>query len=187
MAKRPVEELKTIRSNFSMGLYAFCLLHRLKKEDLPHRDRVVVGEDGLYCVPPGETPPTEAGDFYDVGFAGSPSFNIDKAAMEFAKMLVRNFTLDYFESLKAYCRETDQQSKLKSQPWYQFVRMMRNSLTHDRHWRFNPHDKTLLPVSWRGKTIAISMDGDEPDFEFYDWWDACELWEAMNTFAAGLD
>jgi hypothetical protein len=30
------------------------------------------------------------------------------------------------------------------------------------------------------------MEGTEPNFTFYDWWDGCELWEEMNTFAARL-
>jgi len=64
--------------------------------------------------------------------------------------------------------------------------MVRNSLTHTQHWKFVPRDLKKLPVSWRGKTIEAHMQGQELSFDFYDSWDACELWAEMNTFAEGL-
>lgn len=102
-----------IRSNFSVGLFAHCRLRRLKLEDIAESDRVIVGEDGLYCIPRGKDIPEEVGDFYEVGFAGSPDFNVDRAAMEFAKMLLRNLTLDSFEAIKGYCVETEQLKKMR--------------------------------------------------------------------------
>lgn len=186
MADTLVERLKTIRSNFSIGLFSHCLLRRLRPENLSATDRAIVGEDGIYCIPPGRAVPPEAGHYYQTGFAGAPDFNIARAAMEFAKMLLRNFTLDTFEAVRAYCEETDQLSELRSQPWYEFTRMMRNSLTHTQRWHFRKYDKDRLPVKWRDKVIDISMEGTEPTFTFYDWWDGCELWEEMNTFAKTL-
>ena len=176
-----------IRSNFSIGLYSFCLLQRLDKDEIPSTDRVIIGEDGLYCVPRNKNLPDSVGDYYEAGFKGSPDLNIDKAAMEFAKMLLRNFTLDSFESIKSYCRETDKLDQLYSQPWYQFTRMIRNSLTHTQTWHFRDYDREKLPVSWRDKTISIDMEGEEPNFDFFGWWDGCELWEEINQFAQSLD
>lgn len=186
MADAIVNRLKTIRSNFSVGLYSHCLLRRLKAEEVGTKDRVIIGEDGLYCAPQSKPVPPEAGKFYEVGFGGSPDFNVSRAAMEFAKMLLRNFTLDSFEAARAYCDETGQLAELKSQPWYEFTRMMRNSLTHTQRWHFRKYDRDRLPVSWRGKVIDVSMEGTEPDFTFYDWWDGCELWEEMKAFAVTL-
>jgi len=187
MADVLVQHLKTIRSNFSAGLYAYCLLCRLKAEDVATGNRVIVGEDGLYCIPRHRDVPAEAGKYYEAQFGGSPDFNLKRAAMEFAKMLLRNFTLDSFEAIKRYCEEMDQVEKMRAEPWYQFTRIMRNSLTHTQRWNFNRYDLTRLPVTWRDKTVDASMDGHEPDFEFYDWWDGCELWEEMNEFARSLD
>ena len=147
---------------------------------------MIVGEDGLHCVPKNRQVPSEAGEYYQVGFAGSPDFNLDRAALEFSKMLLRNFTLDCFEAVKNYCDETGQLDLLRSQPWYQFTRLMRNSLTHPQTWHFRDGDRKKLPVTWRDKTIDENMEGREPDFCFYDWWDGCELWEEMNTFASSL-
>lgn len=47
-------QLKTIHSNFSFGLLSFCLLQRMKPQDFSSMNRVIIGEDGLYCVPRGE-------------------------------------------------------------------------------------------------------------------------------------
>lgn len=187
MAEALTNKLKTIRSNFSVGLYCHCLLRRLKSEDVSTKDRVIVGEDGLYCIPTAKPIPPEAGHFYEVGFDGSPDFNISRAAMEFAKMLLRNFTLDCFEAVRSYCEETNQSDKLKAQTWYEFTRMMRNSLTHTQRWHFRKYDRDRLPVKWRNKTIELAMEDTEPDFNFYDWWDGCELWEEMNMFAGALE
>ena len=187
MAEALVQKLKTIRSNFSVGLFSCCLLRRLKPEDVTKTDRVIIGEDGLYCIPTNKKVPPEAGNFYEVDFGGSPDFNIDRAAMEFTKMMLRNFTLDSFEAVRRYCDETGQRTKLLAQDWYQFTRMMRNSLTHTQTWHFRDYDRRELPVSWRGKTINESMEGQESDFDFYNWWDGCELWEEINEFAKYLD
>jgi len=186
MANELVATLKTIRSNFGVGLYAHCMVRRLTPERVAQADRVIIGEDGLYCIPRAAAIPGDAGSYYAVGFDGPAQFNIDRAAMEFSKMLVRNFTLDMFEATKKYSHDTGASKMLKAQDWFPFARMMRNSLTHTQRFSFNPHDKTLLPVSWRGKTIEASMDGTEPPFTFYDWWDACELWEEINAFATSL-
>lgn len=180
-------QLKTVHSNFSFGLLSFCLLQRMKPQGFSSMNRVIIGEDGLYCVPRGKVVPDEAGDFYEVGLAGSPDFNLQRANMEFAKMLLRNLTLDSYEALFRYSKDTNQLAKMRTQPWYSFARIVRNSLTHTQHWRFNSRDLSQLPVTWRNKTIDTSMDGQELTFDFYDWWDGCELWNEMLTFAVTLD
>ncbi|MDD5007836.1 MAG: hypothetical protein PHU49_08045 [Syntrophorhabdaceae bacterium] len=180
------DQLKTIYSNFSIGLFAHCLMRRLRPEDVLTSDRVIVGEDGLYCIPPGKTIPVEAGKFYEMVFAGSPDFNLTHSAMEFAKMLLRNLTIDSYEALFNYSAQTNQLAQMQAQGWYQFARMVRNSLTHTQHWKFVQHDLARLPVTWRSKTIEPSMNGKELSFDFYDWWDGCELWNEMYEFAKTL-
>lgn len=180
-------QLKTIRGNFSLGLLSFCLLQRMRPKDFASMNRVIIGEDGLYCVPRGKEIPAEAGDFHEVGLAGSPDFNLQRANMEFAKMLLRNLTLDSYEALQRYCKDTNQLAQMRAQPWYSFARILRNSLTHTQHWRFNQRDLSMLPVTWRAKTIEASMDRQELTFDFYDWWDGCELWDEILTCAETLD
>jgi hypothetical protein len=181
-----VRQLKTIYSNYAIGLFAHCIFRRLKPGDMVRANRVIVGEDGLYCIPRSKSVPSEAGDYYELTFAGSEELNLTRATLEFAKMLLRNLSIDSYEALFTYCERTDQLSRLQAQEWYGFARMVRNSLTHTQHWQFRPRDFKRLPVTWKGKTIEASMDGQELTFEFYDWWDGCELWNEMVAFADKL-
>lgn len=64
----------------------------------------------------GKVVPDEAGDFYEVGLAGSPDFNLQRANMEFAKMLLRNLTLDSYEALFRYSKDTNQLAKCGHSP-----------------------------------------------------------------------
>ena len=186
MAKSLSNQLLMIRSNFSFGLFCFCFLGRLTPEKVVRMDRVIIGEDGLYCIPPSKTVPRDAGQYHEVIFGGASTFNLKKANMEFAKMLLRNFTLDLYEAVQRYCDKTGQASKIRAQPWYQFARMIRNSLTHTQRWDFRKADLKVLPVSWRGKKINASMNGQILSFTFYDWWDGCELYDEICAFANAL-
>jgi len=178
--------LKTICSNFSTGLICHGLLQTLTSEVIKS-NRVILKEDGLYIVRSGQSlqmAPNES--FYEVQCGGPAKWNINHAALEFAKMLLRNFTIDSYEALFAYCESTGQLPPMQAQPWYQFARMVRNSLTHTQHWKFRQGNLSKLPVSWHGKTINASMDGKMLDFDFYDWYDGCELWSEMYQFAETL-
>src|SRR5260221_352662 len=41
-----------------------------------------------------------------------------------------------FEYIKSYCEQTNQKQKLRAFPWYQFSRLIRNSLSHDFQLNF---------------------------------------------------
>ena len=66
---------------------------------------------------------------------------------------------ELFEITKDYCKTTSQESILTSQPWYQFWRMLRNCLSHDFKFTFSAYDKKKLPVTWRGVTIDLALEG----------------------------
>ena len=59
---------------------------------------------------------------------------------------------------KTYCHETGQLDSLKSQPWFQFWRILRNCFAHDMVFNFNEAEKALLPVTWSGVTIDLSIN-----------------------------
>lgn len=80
---------------------------------------------------------------------------------ELRKSVLRNCVKEMFEILKFYGTETDQMSLMRTAPWYQFLRMTRNSLSHDFFLRFNEHDLKKLPVSWSGLTLSASMNNSE--------------------------
>jgi len=110
-----VDHLKTIRSNFCLGLFAYCYLRRLRPEQAASADRVIVSEDGIYCVPQRKPIPQSAGDAYEMSFVGPSGWNLEHAASEFAKMLVRNFTGDSYETLFSYCDRTGQLADMQAQ------------------------------------------------------------------------
>ena len=64
-----------------------------------------------------------------------------------------------FPLTKLYCHETGQLDKLKAQPWFQVWRVLRNCFAHDMKFNFNKDERALLPMSWSGVTIDISMNG----------------------------
>lgn len=66
---------------------------------------------------------------------------------------------ELFETTKAYCQTTNQFDLLKTQPWYQFWRIVRNCFSHDMTFQFNEYDKPLLPVTWSGVTLDLSLEG----------------------------
>jgi len=70
------------------------------------------------------------------------------------------------EVLSQYCSTTHQTALHVDQPWYQFCRILRNSVSHGRggevmQWPRNLRDKGVLEVTWRHKTIRHDQ-GDAP-------------------------
>jgi hypothetical protein len=89
---------------------------------------------------------------------------------------------DLFPLLKLYCHETSQLDKLKAQPWFPFWRILRNSFAHDMVFNFNKDEKALLPVSWSGVTINLSMNGKPLTHGQCPREKLRELFEASNSF-----
>ena len=88
----------------------------------------------------------------------------DRAAMRIAceelyESAHRSALKELFPLTKLYCHESGQLDNLKSQPWFQFWRILRNCFAHDMLFNFNKDEKALLPVHWSGVTIDISMNG----------------------------
>lgn len=68
---------------------------------------------------------------------------------------------ELFPFTKRYCHDTCQLSELKRQPWFQFWRILRNYFAHDMVFNFSKDEKAILPVSWSGITIDLSMNGKQ--------------------------
>ena len=75
------------------------------------------------------------------------------------RFLTRNHLKEVFRVTQAYCKKTDQIKLMKSESWYQFARVITNSLSHDFKLNFNDYDKKILPVSYGEKEITSGMDG----------------------------
>lgn len=83
------------------------------------------------------------------------------ATNQLRKSVLRNCLKEMFEVIKVYGLATDQMETMKLASWYQFLRMTRNSLSHDFFVRYKKNDLKLLPVMWSGLTFTAAMDGTE--------------------------
>lgn len=182
-----LNHLMLIRSNFSFGLQFWALLRDPKTAEGLQVHRIVVKADGIHAVSPGKSMHIPEGEsFYTLELGGPKKKNFEHASMEFVKQHLRVFVVETFEKLKAYCDAHGHESAFKACDWYQFARMVRNALAHDQNWHFNRYDKSILPVSWNGKIIDLSMNDTEMTWEFFDPYDALELWDEMYEFAKSV-
>ena len=87
----------------------------------------------------------------------------DNAAVETKRnanrFLTRNLLKETFRITQSYCQINDKIIILEEQSWYQFSRIVVNSISHNFRFEFRAKDKTLLPVSYRNQTIDSSMNG----------------------------
>lgn len=83
------------------------------------------------------------------------------ATNQLRKSVLRNCIKEMFELVKKYGLETNKIKLLRASPLYQFLRMLRNSLSHDFFLRYSDHDLKLLPLTWSGLTLTSAMDGSE--------------------------
>ena len=83
------------------------------------------------------------------------------ATGQFRKAVLRNCMTELFEETKLFGIETNQMQTLKAAPWYPFLRMVRNCLSHDMKLKFGRWDLKQLPISWSGLTIDASMHNVE--------------------------
>lgn len=79
------------------------------------------------------------------------------ATKEFRNSVLRNCLKETFELAKLYGEQTNQGAVIRSAPWYQFLRIVRNCLSHDLQIRFRDSDLKHLPVTWSGLTLDRSM------------------------------
>ena len=79
------------------------------------------------------------------------------ATGQFRNAILRNCMKEIFEQVKLYGRETNQMQVVKAAPWFQFLRIVRNCLSHDMKLHFGSYDLKQLPVSWSGLIIDASM------------------------------
>jgi len=106
------------------------------------------------------------------------------AVKEFITSQIRALIKESFELIKNYSDETSQDSKFKLEPWYQFARIIRNCLSHNFKFEFREYDKTLLPVTWKSRTIDTSMDGKHLELKFFGY---VETWELFMEYQKFVD
>lgn len=91
----------------------------------------------------------------------------DISISELLKQHLRTFLKESFEHIKTYVNLTGQFELMRTANWYQFARIMRNSLSHAVVIQIKPRDLSLLPVTWNNITVDSSMNNKELDLDFF--------------------
>lgn len=78
--------------------------------------------------------------------------------------VLRSCLKEAYELVLAYARRSHQLDRVHSAAWYEFLRMVRNCLSHDFRLSFRTGDLKRLPVSWSGITLDAGMQHEQlPD------------------------
>lgn len=154
-------QIRHNRNSFIVALGACSLLN--SDATLGLHDEVVVCKDGELIFHP--NPDDRIGRRHEVPLgqlahdyqSKRPDFMA--SLREFYKSARRQAFKESFAIVDAYADTLPDSGVLKEQDWYQYARMIRNSISHNFHLRFNSYDRLVLPVSWHGVTIDGAMDG----------------------------
>lgn len=98
-----------------------------------------------------------------------------------------------FELLTDYCEDFSQVEpawqlidRLKSTDWYDFARIVRNTVSHNFRFHFSERDKARLPIGWRGNSLTADLHGKPLTYELFWHNSGYELFLAMRDFAEAL-
>ena len=107
----------------------------------------------------------------------------------FFKMVLMCSTLkDSYNAVHYYCNLTPkkQYSKLSKQAYFQYVRMIRNAMSHGYKFNFTgiaPERRAkLFPIEWNGKTIYESDEGQEITQDKLTTYEIFKLLHELNQF-----
>lgn len=103
---------------------------------------------------------------------------------------VRAALKEAYQALDAYARDTSQlRGGLDKEAWFQFLRLMRNSLEHSGPTRptfcFRQPGRDMdraLPVTWNGRTLTAAMHGTPIDANFFSLTDVLALVAAAEGY-----
>lgn len=160
--------LRCIGDTYTAGHAALVLLNSEEAPVILRRHRVGVGE---YEV-----------DLKKVADQISDPQQRNDMLLWFLPSLNKLLVTEAFEAVKDFCTKNNVSRKLKAEPWYEFARMIRNALTHTFRFEFREYHKTVLPVSWGGRTIDLSMHGKSLDLNFFGYPQGVQLVFEIEDF-----
>ena len=163
--KELISQLENSKNNYILGLAAISLFSNEKVYPVLEESDAKFGN-------------------YTIEFEQVKNLLIEPAAREialkgFLTSQIRALIKESFEVIKNYCDITNQDSKFKAEPWYHFARIIRNCLSHNFKFEFRRYDKSLLPVTWKSRTIDASMDGKLLELKFFG---CVETWELFMEY-----
>jgi len=138
-------QLQTVKNNFALAQTGIALM--AQPDALERFDATFAQIKGH----------PEANTFGYIRYVFETDELLRHATKEFRNSVLRNCLKEIFELVKLYGNETNQAAIIKSAPWYQFLRIVRNCLSHDLQIRFRDSDLKYLPVTWSRLTLDQSM------------------------------
>ena len=142
-------QLQTIKNNFALVQLSIALMAQPNAlEDFEHTLEVVKDHP-------------EAESFAYIRYIFRNDELLKHATNQFRQSVLRNCLKEAFELMRLYGEEHGQAQVIRAEPWYRFLRIIRNCLSHDMRLHFNKYDLKQLPVSWNGLTFHASMQ-DQP-------------------------
>lgn len=102
----------------------------------------------------------------------------------FKRSLMCTTIKDYYDSISYYCdkSQSNQYSSFKNEPYYQFIRVIRNTMSHGYKFDFSKMNKGIFPVSWNGKTINLSDEHKEITEDKLNFHDVFMLLNKLENF-----
>ena len=140
--------LQTIKNNYALTQAGILMLAT--------PDASEKFEEYYTCI----TDAPEANQFGYIKYLFKDYELLKHSTNELRKSVLRNCLKETFGMLTAEIQSEEEKQILFRAPWYRFLRMLRNSLSHNMKFRFRDYDKLKLPVSWSNLTITIEMDDE---------------------------
>ena len=164
-----IAQLENVKNNYFMGLAAISLMS--ESFAIKHLKQSTCNF-GSYSI-----------SFHPL--ASLLAVELDKriAMKEFTTMLIRGLLKESYEIVKFYVETNAQADKFKSQDWFHFYRLIRNAVSHNFHFDFGKFDKTLLPISWNGRIIDITLNEKPLEIAFLGYDGIWELFSDLKKFA----
>jgi hypothetical protein len=103
---------------------------------------------------------------------------------EFLRSHRRNLLKESFEVAKAYAISTAQLPGFKAVPCFTFARLIRNSVSHDLHFRFRNDVLAVLPVSYGGVTLDASLQNQPMRQNHLSPWLAWKIHDELAAFVS---
>lgn len=164
-----LSQLENVKNNYIIGLASVSVLSESFAVNHLRQSHCTFG---AYVV-----------DFRQVAALLESRPDREMALKEFTTMLIRGLLKESFETVRAYAKSNRQSAKLRAQPWFQFFRLIRNCVSHNFHFEFSDDDMKLLPVSWRGVTIAKNLHGKPLEIAFLGYDGMWDLFSELVSFA----
>lgn len=140
-------QLQTVKNNYALAQFGIALM--AEEGALDRFKAIVEMLDGH----------TELNSITYITYLFESDALVKHATQQFRGSVLRNCLKEMFELVKTYGEKTKQTQAVEKAEWYQFLRMIRNCLSHDMLLDFRPGDLKRLPVKWAGITIDASMQG----------------------------